>query len=77
MIILSPEEQAKIDQQAQDINDLIEYCRAKEHQVKGFGHAFLDDIAKQSGMNDNLKSQIKLCIDDPTKEVKVNFKKNE
>jgi len=60
-----------VDDGQQAIIDIVAYCRAKEAQVKDFGHQMLDSIAKDTEMPDNLKTQIKYFIDHPEEEFKI------
>lgn len=69
--------QQLIEQQKEAIRGIIEYCRERERQVKGFGLAALDQIAGQHNMPEEMKAQIKKFIDNPKLEFKVNFRKNE
>lgn len=69
--------QEQIEETQLQITALILQCRDLEKRVKGFGMARLDEVAESSGMPPELKKQVKVCIEDPTKEFEIKFKPNE
>lgn len=73
---LTPEQQALIQEQLLQIENIVTYCRQKERQVKGFGHATLDQLANQNNMPADLKEQIKDLINNPEKKFTAKFNIN-
>lgn len=74
-LIKQTAEEMMIQQQVEHLENIINYCRQKERQVKGFGHASLDTIATEQKMTPEIKSSIKDLIDNPEKKFKAGFKK--
>lgn len=68
----------QIEEQRNQIEGLILYLRdLRKQRSLDFVLFKLSEIAKESGMTDSLKESIKYCIENPDKELKVSFKKNE
>lgn len=75
-VIKQSAEDLMVSQQIKFIEDTVNYCREKDRQVKGFGHAALEQIAGETKMSPEMKAQISDLIDNPTKAFKAGFRKN-
>lgn len=74
---MTPEEH-QVEETRQKIVSLVEYLRdLRKTKSLDFALFRLSEIAKDSGMEQSLHDSIKVCVENPEKELKVNFKKNE